>query len=533
MNFRKNQTSKFKVLVDLLKKHWKFLLFAIILGLIIQLGIKYYTGVLKTAHGNSDMNVLLALQEKMNDPSLFAKDHFFLEIEKIYPRVANLVQAFVLRFLGRYWSVIFLSAFLLVVFMVGNYLLSYFIFKDKKIAFLTALFVSYGHKAVNGAFWGIKLGSVMTQYFVIPLVPFILLFFLKCRTNFLRTLALFFFIGLLANVHFLAMMSLAGILLFTLLMSDKFYLRAAAEKSLYLAAFVIGTLPYLLSALSISQGILPLNVLQYRLYRVFDFPIAENFANLILPTSLGICGFILKKKTQTDYALRNFLCATFVFVFGGTLLSFIFTKLLLLQFYRFSIYFYLPLLPYAAYFLLNLFMKRNFKFKLLLITTTIFLVIPPAILIQHFFPKISETAVISFRQRNPLEAVDKQLFVQIGQDWKSFIDLTDWLQKNTAKDDILLVFPFDGSAVRAFAKRAIVVSWKDGGALLLAQTPLVKEWYDTYNEVIQLYLTNSTDNFLKTAKKYNAKYIVVDKTKNRLDLPILYTNKRFIVYGNE
>ena len=129
-----------------------------------------------------------------------------------------------------------------------------------------------------------------------------------------------------------------------------------------------------------------------------------------------------------------------------------------------------------------------------------------------------------------------------------WVDIQLYVRDHTPKDVLLITPPYlEGFTV--FSERSILGDWLVGATSVWANNDHASEWLrrmkmigwknfkdkkNNWPGARRGYTSFSTDGFIQAAKKYNANYVVFEKVgEKRLNLPIIYENKQFILYAIE
>ncbi|MBI1969951.1 hypothetical protein HYS48_04620, partial [Candidatus Woesearchaeota archaeon] len=121
----------------LMQEHWKYVVILLLLSVCIAASLRLYTGRLQNMVGNSDMNILLALQHLTNDPALYSKDVGIQTIAAVYPKPVNILIAKTMLFLGDMRpAYLFWNFLLYLLFILGLYAFAYHISKSKAFSFV-------------------------------------------------------------------------------------------------------------------------------------------------------------------------------------------------------------------------------------------------------------------------------------------------------------------------------------------------------------------------------------------------------------
>ena len=158
----------------------------------------------------------------------------------------------------------------------------------------------------------------------------------------------------------------------------------------------------------------------------------------------------------------------------------------------------------------------------------IFLILSP----PHLFRQVLNLPDLDLTQSRMKEQKLVDAAIYPTNDFNHVLVLSDWAQMNTPKGALFLAPPYAfAERFRAFSLRNIVVSYKDGVSFLLFRRPITAEWFKTYQDVSRIYLTNDTAAFERAAQRYGASYVIVDNTKNALELPVIHVEGPYTVYS--
>jgi len=114
-------------------------------------------------------------------------------------------------------------------------------------------------------------------------------------------------------------------------------------------------------------------------------------------------------------------------------------------------------------------------------------------------------------------------------------EIQKFAKLHSEKDDLFIVPPYMNDFT-TYSKRAVLGDWAEGSTLLYLDNQFTQEWFDRMSDLgckpfnwFQEYNSLKTEEILKVAKKYGAKFVVSEKPKT-FNLNKLYENKRFILY---
>lgn len=109
-------------------------------------------------------------------------------------------------------------------------------------------------------------------------------------------------------------------------------------------------------------------------------------------------------------------------------------------------------------------------------------------------------------------------------DWFS---LQEWVKQNTPLTSTFLIPP-NLAGFRNFSERGIVTDVKDGG-LIFYSPEYAKVWQQRIND-IKNYDQLNQQQFIDLNQKYNFQYIIVEVDHQQLTFPLVYKNKKFLIY---
>jgi hypothetical protein len=111
--------------------------------------------------------------------------------------------------------------------------------------------------------------------------------------------------------------------------------------------------------------------------------------------------------------------------------------------------------------------------------------------------------------------------------------------KLSDKDDLFIIPPYLND-FGLYSQRATLGDWAEGANTLYLDNQFALDWYFRMNDLgwkklhgaREGYNNLTTQNVLRVAKKYRAKFIVSERPKT-FELPKLYENEKFILYWSE
>lgn len=278
-----------------------------------------------------------------------------------------------------------------------------------------------------------------------------------------------------------------------------------------------------------------------------------------------------KKKIYFLSILMILLC-----VLNFLVINFIpLTLLMQLQLYRSAFYFILFSMFFLADYLVEINKSNNWPRRIIAIGIIVsisgnflhlFLVFFLIALAQHIFNKkplpivrsvmnILVLAILIFFLQNNIASTEtqqygrRQLFGKIdlpeNKNYSRWVKLQLWCKYNTFKEELFIIPPHR-EGFRFYSERGIVGNWKDG-TLAIADPIFEKDWLGRMRDLRCLdssrefgtaeppirckegFNSLTENDILRLAEKYDAKYIVIDDTKE-LSFKKLYSDGEFKIY---
>ncbi len=515
------------------KKHFYFILIGLLFSLIFVSSVKYLTGNLAGFYNNSDMDIYIALQMKLDNPKLFENDDYFSLIFSRYPMFLNSMLAYLTRIIGsRILLYGILNYLLFVFFWISNYLLAYYIFQNKIVSLIFAIISSYGTQVLFGTYWGIVLGIVSLRDFITSISPLLILLFIKTRKQFKISLFLFFTLGVLVNLHLIYAVSLFSIYILTYLFYNSITLKTIYETSLFSFAFVIGALTFIIHALAFPSTSISLELIQFRLDYQYIFPLLKIISIFCFSTILFFLGLKFKKRhTSEDNMVKLLVLSSLIVSLFFVLLSLEFSYFALFQFMRSNKYIIPFLYLYQSYAIYSLLISKKTLFLFVGIIMFIISLIPINYYFVTLFPEQMKFGTIDLRSESAknLDTVKEKLSTIYSSE--SMQEISKWFNTNTNESSRVLCNPFfPGSRFRTLSQKSIIISSKDGAGLMLLRSNLSYSWFNDVKRISALYLIGNTSSFIFATHSYGADYIIAERKLNKLELPELFSNQDFIVY---
>ena len=495
------------------------------LNICLIISIKAHNSHFNYTLSSGDMHIYTAIQNKYVDPQLYTRDVYFNIFSNNYQNVANIIiAALIILFEDINFVYLLVNLALFMIFWFGNYLLAKKAFRSDLAGVIFSVICSYGIKLPYGSYWGIILGVVETRDFFIAFIPLIFLLLLKVKDKPHKTSIVFLMIGVLSNIHMISGLSFFAVLLFSLFLY-KHDLQSMRWYFFYSLIFLICFSPTLLQGIQIEDVTPPLHIMEFRIASQYQIPLMYFFLSLCIPLILTLFFYsFLKNKIPTP--LNFFNIAAIIFFNVSLITSLTNTFLAPFQFVR-ALNLLVPVLYLGCtYIILRFFKSRNLVKHLIGISLIVLLTLPP-----NYF--ISRSCCIKDIDLRIYVDKDLELSASIltrSYRTESIIEVSDWMMQETNKGALFSINPYFASVFRAIGKRGIVLSFKDGGNLILARNKHLNRWYTEIKRASSLYLSNSTPDFIDYARDKQSEYVVIERKYNHLDLPIVFINDDFIIY---
>ena len=519
-----------------------FILFIIslVFSILFVSVIKYRTGNLSDMHGSSDMDVYSAIQLKFNNDSLYKNDYYFNSFYDKYPTTINTFISFIMSLTNsKYLAYILINYSLFILFWIGNYFLGKYVFKDELAGAIYATISAYGAPALYATNWGIILGVVSTRDFATIFIPYIILFFLKSLNNEKKLYFVFLLIGVIINLHLitgigiLMILSLSYFFYFELYKSKiLFNQKTLKHIFLFFLFFLIGAIPFIIRGISLEKHSLDMDLVQFRIGYQYIIPISKIITCFGIPLFFAFFGYKIKKNNNKDKFLFYMLLTTILLCFVLWIISFYSTFIAAFQLVRLSKFIYVFIYLYIAYLIWSFSNKKNY-YKLIGIILFFSFLIPPYYMINKVNNFLSDGISLDFRSQEIKELNNKYLKINKVYGTTEMKQISEWFKDNIPQDKKILANPYLSSYIRLYSERNVVLTYKDGGFLILIRGKESEEWFKDMKYISDLYVDlgneTSTKNFTHAAKKYEAEYILIEKPE-KLNLTLIHETNLFYVY---
>ena len=526
----------FKYLKSLIEKKDTFLLVSIAVLLTILWGYKINLS-------QSLWSDALPYAAWFNDRTLFSND-LFAACFSFIPTVFYPVFSLVSRSLGTLNALIIFLFFQNMAIVFATYYLAKVLFREKKTAYLSILWVvlagglRYGLGAISPA--GI---SIIPSLLAIPLLLLAISFYLENHF-----FLLFLTLAFSAYLH-LSLTFLTGVIIF---FSFLLLTRKIDEWKKLFPGFLVAlilTLPLFFWVINLHYspgGDLPfeqwMNLMRLR-SSWHSFPSKFGYSQWIpFLFLLALWTFFLKIKMKSVYEKKIiFLCMSiFLLFFLGTIFTEIFPTRLVIAIipFRVTFIFVVIVFIYLSNFLIKIFEKKKKTLFDLIFLTGFLLIFLPLLVVR-----INTIPALRFFDFNNFPKVSVYSFVERQRD-KDWLDVQYWVSKNTPKEKLIIVPPYLRE-FRAYSERGIVLSWEDaiypiyyphtGKEVMRRLTDYgidpanFRDNTEADNALKNSFLKFTEKDFTRIAEKYDVSFAVVEKTKTLL-FPEFYHNESFRVY---
>jgi len=480
-----------------------------------------------------DQATILTARLKQRDPSLFARDfvaadpRFMSEYPPLFGRLMEATRGlagdWVLAF--RLWLIPMGLAYL-----VAMYVFLRPIVRSGGAAILTAILSLPAVPTLGATYWGLgPVGFVQTRSLALPLAPLCVWLTLRWERSW-KLPVVFALLGVMANVHPVSTILLAGALGPTLLARRGLSRRALARLAACAAAFVLGALPFALRfAHGTAAPIAAADVAEAN--RIIQERYAYQFLSTV-PLSLGALGgwalvvaaaglgwrAARKRLDDRDRFLGLFGLAVVVTSLGGAgLVEWIarasgrpFIEMHVFRGFRhvFLVYYaYVGLLVAEAL----AWIRRGSNVVR----------IPGWVVVGGVVVAAAVPARRTLRVDEFLQAL------RWGRPPRPpLLALCDEVRRSTPRDSLFHLCDFRvpelGTFFRMLAERSVTVTWRGAGHLWYGDRAKLPEWEARMKRNIADWRSRRTASVVAAARGYGADYAVVPWGWEPVDLPVHY-----------
>jgi hypothetical protein len=502
----------------------------------------------------SDATIYAEVGFKLNDPSLYVHDPVILSQTRDFFTVV-----FYTLLPGAWESLervgityVTLGLLFGLAFSVGVHLLAYEVFRRRDIAWLTALvsmLVGRGLMQTPGG-WGARV--ITPRFIVFGLSPLLLWLYWRWRRTW-RVALVFAAFGVLLFMHPRFSVYPATLMAIGLLCQERPSVRHWKRTIGRVAPFV----PFLLVILWLMVNRLGTEVVsggggaEVEL-SPYDFPgglLRQLFFSGIdaaAPMVLGVLGWLGKRREEGIRPDEREAFLTFslvpVALYGVTwLMVQWFPGIQLLNIKRFLSYAYLVPYAFAAYWILAQWRRGGWGRRLLAVLAL-------AALLSVTYSQVRASFLddnVVYREwvnliyarfasdetqgRHAVIVAEAAQADDIASDWDSFHAACDWARNNTGVDAVFVVPPTHFSLFRLYSQRSLYATDRSVGigSLYESEGNLIWERYEAATEA---YTSGTVGAFQVLLCLGRADYVVVEREKFSLSAPLVYENRRYLVY---
>jgi hypothetical protein len=518
--------------------HAPYLALALILHLFLVVSVAYVNDWYDPPFSvGNDLNLHVPYALKLADPRLYSRDPDIgwfgtgvrMRLEQwLFPALLSVLFA-VLG--GIRPTLIVLSLFLGIVFVIGMYALSFTLSRDPLAGIISAFPASFSYWALSEVSLGFSPAHVLPRNFVVATSPGLLALYLRWR-NRKALWVLYALLGLAANVHILAALHIVLILTLSTFLSSRISWSLLARMSVAAIVCLACALPAVMAFLPTLRDVVMVtpeearaevaryaSVLRPSLAGLLAFAIAFSpFA------VLGTLGFRLAHRQAgarwSTWHLYLTTCSIVALLpWVGVLINAYTLSLRQLELLRITRYYYaMSFAPVSA--LLSHWLRERGRSWVVLASVSLVL----TIILSR--PQIgwklgSEGAkLLGPAQETPAENDADLDRLRVGWDWEAFSDLCRWVEASTPVN-ALFVAPPEWGPFRTYARRGMVTSWKGSGA---------PERREAYVAVLELYRHPRSEGFSEIARLYDADYAIVAAEFSLPDMDLVFRNDRYAIY---
>jgi hypothetical protein len=532
------------------------------IGLLILIGggalVLLYAsqGVLVHPFSNtSDATIYAEIGFRLNDPDLYTHDPVIAAQMRNFRTVLFYMllpdAREVLDNVGT--TYVALGLFFGLVFGVGVYLFSYEVFGRCDIALLTALvsmLVGRDLMQTPGG-WGVQV--ITPRFIVFGMSPLLLWLYWRWRRTWKVVFAFTAFGALLFlhprfSVYPVALMGIG------LLLQQRPSVQHWARSAARVAPFV----PFLVAILWMMLARLGTEVVSggggaMVELTAYDFPgglLRQLFFSTIdvaVPAVIGVLGWHSKRRRQGIGREEREAFLTFslapVALYAVLWLAIQWLPgIKLLNIKRFLSYAYVVPYAFGAYWLLDQWQQGSLGRRL--VATAALAAMLLVTYSQVRASVLDDNAVyrrwvdLVYDRFAPVETQERHTVVlkeaaqaaDIEDDWESFHAVCDWARENTDVDAVFVVPPAHFSLFRLYSQRSLYATDRGVGIASLYEFEAKLTW-EKYQAATAAYVSGTLDVFQDLLPLGRADYIVVERDRFSLLAPLLYENRRYLVYA--
>jgi hypothetical protein len=492
--------------------------------------------------GHRDEVLWLPLAMRANDGALFAADPLVPALGRFFPRAWVALAAAGLDLTPDPGTFTLLASTLLViVYAVGMCALGLIVSGSGVAAVVVGAASLRPNLDLSGVGWGVLVGNAEPRAFVYAVAPWIIAAFLVCpRTP--RSLALLgVALGGLGNLHPPSAVHLGALVAGALVLASPSAAGLGRALAL-LGGGLLGVLPYAVQWLrAFEPGPMPLEIIAFRsgaeIAPAGSDLVVRLLGSFLVPLGLAVLALRVDPADDVRGARRADLVRLAVVAVIGLssapIVPLVAPRFFALAPLRLSGYLYLVALVLAGELIRRLLAPRPERrilrsagghrlaaallAALLVVTAGGGRVGDLARAVQ--FPRRS--AATLWTDVSPAGGVPRD----------EFLELCRWAGTHTRRSDLFLAPTSGWASFRVYAARPLFVSFKDGSVVTYALPRQAAEWYRRLRAVDALYAAFHADAVSSFARAHAIAYVVQERARPAVDLPIAYENAAYRVYA--
>lgn len=435
---------------------------------------------------NNDQALQIPAVYRLSKDQYFVNDPVINEYIKIYPTVLFPLIAAVYNIISDMTFTYFILFFILkIIFIISVYLLSNLLLKNKTLALLATLLLSYTH------FMGaevIGVSELLPKDFVFAFMPLLLYLFLKDRQKY--SIPCFAALGILSYFHIFSVVPAVLMISYSLISKKQYRIFLASG-----LAFTAITIPFLLEK-TVQAPEAGGQIIQ-------AVPYANLLSGLITVAKylpVIILGFAFARKTNREIFIWFIIISIYsIFSLAGMFSE----KILLFTLYRAYKYVIFLSFIFCAAFAGSLFAK-NRKAGVLSVC-----------MLALYFSSIYYSTIFEGITKN-MSDYSKEITdaVAVGR----------WVDSNTGKNETIMAPP-DWSILKAWAKRPILFT--DSDNYIIGYSPSKFPGKNLYLEISKAYKEKNSQKIFELAKGKGVNIVILYKFES--DKPV-FQSGNFKIY---
>jgi hypothetical protein len=481
-----------------------------------------------------DEALWLPLAMYANDPSLFATDPLVPALARFFPRAWVALSAAGLTLVGDPGTfTLLVSTLLLVVYAVGVSVLSLVVSGNALVAAVIGVASMRANVDLSGIGWGIFVGNAEPRGFVFAAAPWLIAAFLvRARTPRALTL-LGLAVGLLGNLHPTSALHLGALMAGALVLARPSATDIGRAAAL-LAGVGLGLLPYTVQWLrAFEPGRIPIEIIAFRsaaeIAPAWSDLGARLLGSFLAPLGLAALALRVAPADEARAARRRDLVWLAVVAIAGTLTApivpLVAPRLFALAPLRLSGYLFLVALVLAGELIRRL-LQGSLRARVAAVLLGVALVMTAGggrigDLARLVRPEPRATATLWTDVSGPAGGLSRD----------DFLGVCRWARAHTRPSDLFLTPTSGWASFRLYAARPLFVAYKDGSMVTFVVPRQADEWYRRLLAVNELYAAFRTDAVANFARAHGIRYVIQERARPAIDLPIAYENRAYRVYA--